>query len=425
LFLAATRVAATPGQAPDHLFVDFAPALPRPFMDARLHGNIASASHGETQPDEALGHGDASKAFQEFKLSRPDLTYLQSAAKVEGAAALEIRVNGELWSEVPSLYARKANERVYTARQNDSAETFITFGDGKTGARVASGAMNVTARYRKGLGLEGVMKAGQLSIPLERPPGLRAVSNPLPADGAADPETRDGARTAAPNTVRTFGRAVSLADFEGVATASGLAARAFATWVWHELERAVHVSVIGPGGARLSLASLATLHSALQTARDINRPMFLANVVRAPVVVSAKLLRDPAYEADAILEAARAKLLALFAFESMALGEAVFVSAVYAALQSATGVVAADIDVFHLKNYTDLTPAERAIRAVDAGPLQPHIRMFPARPTPPAALIDRFARAGFEGAPPPVLAAEQAFIEAPATDIALTVVEAL
>ncbi len=54
-------------------------------------------------------------------------------------------------------------------------------------------------------------------------------------------------------------------------------------------------------------------------------------------------------------------------------------------------------------------------------PLQPHIRIFPARPTPPAALIDRFARAGFEGAPPPVLAAEQAFIEAPATDIALTV----
>ncbi len=38
------------------------------------------------------------------------------------------------------------------------------------------------------------MKAGQLSIPLERPVGLRSVSNPLPADGAADPETRDRAR---------------------------------------------------------------------------------------------------------------------------------------------------------------------------------------------------------------------------------------
>lgn len=422
---AATPVAATPGQVPDHLLVDFTPALPQPLEDARLAGNIASASHGETQPDDALGHGDASKPFQQLKLSRPDLTYLQSTGKIEGTPALEIRVNGELWGEVSSFYGRKASERVYTARQKDNGETFITFGDGQTGARVASGAMNVMARYRKGLGLPGTMKAGQLSIPLERPPGLRAVSNPLPADGAADPETRDGARAAAPNTVRSFGRAVSLADFEGVTTASGLAARAYVTWVWHELERAVHISVIGPGGAKLSTASLSILHAALDTARDINRPMFLANIVRVPVVVSAKLLRNPAYEAAAVLEAARAKLLVLFSFESMALGEAVFASAVYAALQSAAGVVAADLDVFQLKNYSDLTPVERAIRAVDAGPLQPHIRMYPARSTPPAPLIDRFARAGFEGSPPPVLAAEQAYIETPATDIALTVVETL
>ena len=107
--------------------------------------------------------------------------------------------------------------------------------------------MNVTAIYRTGLGLEGLMKAGQLSIPLERPVGLRSVSNPLPADGAADPETRDRAREAAPNSVKTFGRAVSLADFEAIATASGLAARASVTWVWSELERAVHVTVAGAG----------------------------------------------------------------------------------------------------------------------------------------------------------------------------------
>ncbi len=90
--------------------------------------------------------------------------------------------------------AARRGERVYTARQNDNAETIVAFGDGRTGARLPSGAMNVTARYRTGLGLEGLMKPDQLSIPLERPVGLRAVSNPLPADGAADPETRDDAR---------------------------------------------------------------------------------------------------------------------------------------------------------------------------------------------------------------------------------------
>ena len=84
------------------------------------------------------------------------------------------------------------------------------------------------------------------------------------------------------------------------------------------------------------------------------------------------------------------ELLALFAFDAMPLGAAVFASEIYATLQGATGVVAADVDVFQLKHYQDLTAIEQAVRAVDAGPLQPHIRIFPARPTPPLALIDRF-----------------------------------
>ena len=423
--VATTPVPAIPGEIEDHLFVDFTPAPTVPLRNVTLLGNVAAASHGETQPLEALGHGDGAKAFQTFKLSRPNLTYLQSATSLEGTAALEIRVNGELLKEAPSFFGRRATDRVYTARRNDNAETYMAFGDGTTGARLPSGAMNVTATYRTGLGIQGLMKAGQLSIPLERPAGLRSVVNPLPADGAADPETRDRAREAAPNTVKTFGRAVSLADFEAIATSSGLAARASVTWVWSEFERAVHVTVAGPKGNKLSAASLALLHSALDTARDPNRSLLLANFVRVPIVISARLLRDPAFEADAMLEDARSKLLARFAFDAMPLGAAVFASEIYARLQSAIGVVAVDIDVFHLKHYQDLTATERAVRAVGTGSLQPHVRIFPARPTPPLALIDRFARAGFEGPPPPVLAAEQAFIEDPAADLVLTAVEAL
>lgn len=423
--IATTPFAAVAGELDDHLFVDFTPGPTAPLSDVTLLGNVATASHGETQPVEALGHGEGAKSFQAFRLSRPNLTYLQSATALEGSAALEIRVNGELWKEAASFFSRKSTERIYTARQNDGGETQVMFGDGVTGARLPSGAMNVSATYRTGLGLSGRMKAEQLSIPLERPVGFRSVANPLPADGAADPETRDEARSGAPRSVRTFGRAVSLADFEAIATASGLAARASVTWTWSETERAVHVTVAGPRGAVLSTASLARLRAALDTVRDPNRPLFLANFVRVPIVVTARLLRNPAYEADAMIEDARARLLAFFAFDAMPLGEAVFASRIYAELQGAKGVLAVDVDVFQLKHYAELTPVEQAARAVDLLPRQPHIRIFPARPAPPLALIDRFARAGFTGAPPPVLAAEQAFIEDPATDLILTAVEAL
>lgn len=425
---ATTVAASAPGDAPDHLLIDFTPPLPRPLAEPVLYGNIAEASHGETQPEETLGNGDATRPFQRFRLSRAPVTYLPSAADIRGRAELELRVNGALWQEVPSLYARRPTERVYTLRQTDEGESEITFGDGRTGARLPTGAANVIARYRKGLGLEGRVQADQLSIPLERPVGLRAVTNPLPADGGADAETRDDAREAAPTTVRTFGRAVSLQDFEWLATSSGLLARAHATWVWSKLEKAVFLTVAAAEGAPLSPASLDTLYAALTAARDPNRPLMLANLVRVPVVVQAKIIGDPTLEADAVLAAAQAALLDHFAFETMPLGRAVHASEVYSVLQGAEGVVAVDLDLFHLKGYADLTATERDIRAVTTLPVQTHIRIFPARPTPvDPTLIDRYAKQAFADTlvPPPVLPAEQAYIEDAAADVTLTMVEAL
>ena len=418
---------ASAGGGFDHLLVDFNPGLPQPFGETLLKGNVARSSHGETQPDETLGNGDATRTFQKFRLGRAPLTYLATPASLAGEAELEVRVNGELWKPVPSLYARRPTERVYTARRTDAGDTILTFGDGRTGARIPTGAMNVTARYRKGIGLAGRMKADQLTTPLERPVGLRAVTNPFAADGAADPETRDDARGAAPTTVRTFGRIVSLRDFEWLATSSGIASRAYVTWVWHELQRAVHLTVAAPDGLPLSPAAMTTLYQALTAARDPNRRLFLANLIRIPIVVKARILPDPAFVPDKVLENARAALAALFAFETMPLGAAVHASQVYAAAQSAAGVRAVGLDIFHLKGFATLTATERAIRAVTTDPVQQHIRIFPARPKPDdPTKIDKFVKAAFGAAPlPPVLPAEQAHIALPATDLDLVLVESL
>jgi hypothetical protein len=422
-----TESSATDAGAPaDHLLIDFDPPLPVPLGTATLVGNVARASHGETQPDEPLGHGDATRAFPRYRLRRAPLTYLATTTNLAGEPELEVRVNGERWRRVGSLYNQRPTDRVYTARQTDAGDTEITFGDGTTGATVPTGALNIVARYRTGLGLVGRMRADQLAIPLERPVGLRAVTNPLQADGGADPESRDDARRAAPTTVRTFGRAVSLEDFAWLATSSGLVARAEATWVWHRSERVVHLTVAGAGGAPFSVESLRTLYEGLTAARDPNRVLLLGNLVRVPLVVRARIVGDPAFEDATVLAAARAALLARFAFEAMPLARSVHASDVIAVLQGARGVVGVDLDEFHLKGHADLTAAERAVRAVTTAPMQPHVRIFAARPTPadPSA-IDRFARAGFKGPPPPVLAAEQAYLEDPAADVALTLVEAL
>ena len=96
-------------------------------------------------------------------------------------------------------------------------------------------------------------------------------------------------------------------------------------------------------------------------------------------------------------------------------------------LQGVAGVSAVDIDLLHLKDHADLSADERAVRAVTAEPVQVHIRLYPARPTPStAADIDRYqSRAYLPGGAPPVLPAEQAYIADPATDLTLSMVEAL
>ena len=102
-----------------------------------------------------------------------------SAATASGAAStLELRVNDLLWHEATTLYGRDSQEHIYVTRTGDDGKTTIEFGDGVTGARLPSGQDNVRAKYRKGIGVEGLVKAGQLTLLLTRPLGVKAVTNP-------------------------------------------------------------------------------------------------------------------------------------------------------------------------------------------------------------------------------------------------------
>ncbi len=101
-----------------------------------------------------------------------------------------------------------------------------------------------------------------------------------------------------------------------------------------------------------------------------------------------------------------------------------FASEIYATLQSATGVLAADIDVFQLKHYQDLTAIERSARGRcrTASAAYPHLsgatRRHPWADRP-------FCPRASTGPTPPGSPAEQAYIEEPAADLVLTAVEAL
>ena len=342
---------------------------------AVLTGNVARASHGESVRDEVVGSGDASARFQRFRLARSPVTLVPGGGEGGVESTLELLVDGVRWLEVPTLFGQPPDARVFTARLADDGKTELRFGDGVQGARLPTGRGNIRASYRVGLGVAARLGADRFTTALDRPPGLLGVTNPLPATGGADPETRDAARRNAPRTVRTFGRAVSLRDFEDLVTASGEVAKAQATWTWDGLGRAIHLTVAAQGGGLFTEDDLRRLTSALTAARDPNHPLRLANHVAVDVVVRAKIAVEADRRRTEVETAARAALLDALSFDAQELGRALGLSDVVRILQDVSGVAFVDVDEL---GFAD--PVEAEARRLEPGPVQPRLLVFPARP---------------------------------------------
>jgi hypothetical protein len=334
--------AATSG---DFLQISFTPGLTRSLdaATATLHGNVSRVTHGETVKSEVLGSGDASARFQNFGVAKKPVTFVPQAGALNGVAnTLEVRVDGVKWTEVETLLGRGKDERVYVARVDDDDKMAVQFG-GEPGSRLTTGRSNITAKYRVGLGRDGNVRAGALSNLLDRPPGLKSATNPAPSEGGAAGESRDLIRVNAPNTVRTFGRIVSLRDFEDAAREHATVAKARATWTIDDFERVVRLTVAAEGGAVLSDSALAIIAADLDAKRDVNRPMRLRSHENVPFAVQATLQVDEAHLLENVQKGAEEALAAYFAFDARGLGQPVHLSDIYALLQRVTGVVGARI----------------------------------------------------------------------------------
>jgi hypothetical protein len=315
----------------------FNPSLRTPVT---VFGNLVAAARGESVFDETLGSGDATQAFQSFKLGKHPLTYINDAAAASGRrSTLEVRVNGILWKEVTSFFGASPESEVYTVRQNDDAESIVRFGDGVTGARLPTGVDNVTATYRFGAGAAKPPAGaiGQFAKPVE---GLRRVVNPVGVGGGADADQPKDIRNNAPNSALILGRAVSIPDFEALAREFGGVINVHTEWAWDEKSQnaVVKVSFISDGG---DIAS--QLRAFLIGFADPNTPL-LAVEAKAQVsnlVIDLKI--DPRFNsktvADAVKQALTNTETGLLALQNIPIGQPLFRSKVFDAVLSVEGAL--------------------------------------------------------------------------------------
>lgn len=325
-----------------------------------FNANVARATHGETTR-EVLGSGDGAQPNQRFTLKRRSLTYLSAPTPSGAQSALEVRVNAVRWDEAPSLHGLNSGSKSYQVSIEDDGATHITFGDGQSGARLSSGLENVSAIYRTGLGPEGEVEARTLSLLQTRPLGIRSVTNPLPASGAAPPDDIERARAKAPLNVLTVDRLVSLRDYEHFARAFAGIRKAQAVSLWNGQTPSVHLTIAGVGGATIGKES-DLYHSLLKAIRALHDPTQAVQIdscERRYFNVKANVWVEPHHQAAVVFAAIRAALLQTFSFEQRSFGQPVAAAEVIAVIQRVPGVIAVDLDALYPVDLNSLPPTDQ------------------------------------------------------------------
>jgi len=326
-----------------------APGLTNSYARASmtLNANTVAATNGATiAVPEVLGSGNASQINQSFKPKRSPITYVPAATATGAASTLQVQVNNLIWRQKLSLFGLGPTDRAYQARQNDDGTTTITFGDGVTGGLLPTGQNNVTATYRVGLGTPGNLPAGSISVLQSRPPGLRAVTNPVPSSGGANPEDLDSARGNAPRTVLTIDRIVSISDYENFAAAFAAIGKAQAMPLLLGQTAIIHITVSGVEGAAIDPTSqlLLSLSAAIDAARDPLPQVVLTSYQPVTFNVAAIIVID---ETDYVATAVHAQVVntitAHFSFDQRGFAQPVTAADVVATMQAIPGVVAVEL----------------------------------------------------------------------------------
>jgi predicted phage baseplate assembly protein len=334
-----------------------------------VNANVVLATQGETM-HEILGSGDATNPALQFTLKQSPLTYTSSQSALGSASSLEIWVNNLQWHEIPNFLDSGPADRVFVTRIDDQQKVTVQFGDGVRGARVPTGQMNVRAVYRKGSGSAGNVQAGQLSQALDRPQGLKSVTNAGAASGGADPDTAAQARASAPLYALTLGRAVSLDDYTNFARAFAGVGKALATWTWFGTTRGIFLTIAGAGGTTFqsSDATVVNLVRALAAAGLPFVPLTVQSYVPVLFELAATVWVDATdYDPSEVQARVWQALASALSFDRRDLGQGVAQSEVIAIVQETAGVVAVELTAFQRSGDAPASPLPPVLRA--ASPL--------------------------------------------------------
>jgi predicted phage baseplate assembly protein len=305
------------------------------------------------------------------------------------------------WLPARDLLAAGPRDRLFVGDLGDDGQLALRFGDGIHGAAPpADGELRVS--YRVGNGTAGNVGAAAINHLVlcggDELPDVRAVRNPMPADGGTDPEPVSDVRQLAPLASRAIQlRAVTADDYAGLATRISGVLRAAADIRWTGSGEEVHVAVepAGPASADRragptvpSEALIAEVTAALTPLRRIGHGLVVGAPELVPLDIELQVLVEPGYQRRDVLAALHrvfgTGLLpggapAFFSPRALGFGEPVRVSRLMAAAVGVPGVASARVT--RLKRLASPGEGELAAGLLRIGPLA--IAVCDSRPDQP------------------------------------------
>ena len=275
-----------------------------------VYGNLVQATEGKSESEVPIGDGDSRAVFQTFEIPKAPLTYLlDPAAPAPRSPQLEIWVDRIKWRRVESLFGAGHRDAIYIVREGEDGRSFVQFGDGRTGARLSSGRGNVVARFRTGTGAHGRLAPDKKPSAARKVPGLDDLWMLEPATIGCAPESAWAAQAAAPVTMQSLGRIVSLADYEAEALSLPGVLKARAAWTSVDGLSEITVTILTASGTPQDAAAIElALRRALAARGPARCALRVRSGVRRPVQVGLLVAYDEMRRSDDVAAAIAAAL---------------------------------------------------------------------------------------------------------------------
>lgn len=290
-------------------------------------------------------------------------------------STLEVFVDDIPWTQRPTLLDAGPADEAYRVEIEDDGQATVVFGDGCYGAAPEEAA-TVAAVYQVGGGIVGNVGADTLTAPSSevRQLGIRSVTNPLPAAGGRDAETRDQARRTGPATFKTPLAAVTAVDYES-------AARDFADRPGHRPIQRVHAEFRWTGSWMTVMLAVdpeetqtldpeldRDLITYLDGRRLAGYDLEAISGRYVPLEVAVEVCVRSGFRPDDVVNGVRLALGRFFDPDNFTFGDGVVVGKLYSAIMAVPGVESAEIT--RLARLSARRPAEEARRALRDGVLR-------------------------------------------------------